>query len=88
MFQILAQYHFPVRFIWGVIPHDDGDFYTAEIKGSLRYDTTFNVSSETAQEWLYSFCERVKKLDWIETVSDYAPNCFVQSMVMIMKNRE
>ena len=50
-----------VSVIWGVKAADNGDHYEPSSLGTIEYDSTFDMSSTEAQNWLVTFCSDTAK---------------------------
>ena len=45
----------PLRFVWGVLPIDNGNYLDPASLGTLVYDPTFDVAAPESQVWLFHF---------------------------------
>ena len=69
----------PLRFVWGALPQDNGDYLNPGNRGSVVMDPTFDISSREAQSWMYKFCNSLKKQPFYKyTHGDLQlSNCFI-----------
>ena len=78
----------PLRFIWGVVPEDRGDVLNPASKGSLKLDPTFDISTPDAQEWMLTFCVRLRKQPFYSTtLGPLLSNCFLETFKSWMERR-
>lgn len=69
----------PLRFVWGVVSQDNGNYLEPESFGTIQFDKTFNMSHPESQSWLLSFCRDLKKQPFY--LADFGiilPNCFIE----------
>jgi len=71
----------PLRFVWGVLPEDNGNHLNPGDKGTLVMDPSFDVTTKDAQNWLYRFCSELKKQDFYQYIKGdlLLSNCFIQT---------
>lgn len=50
----------PLRFVWGVMPEDNGDHLDPASRGSLKFDPRFDIAAPDSQAWLIKFCHNLK----------------------------
>lgn len=50
----------PLRFVWGVLPKDTGDFLNPMSKGTLQLDSKFDIAAPESQTWLMRFCHKLR----------------------------
>jgi len=79
----------PLRFVWGILPIDNGNYLNPTARGNLVLDTKFNISSVLSQKWLLSFCKNLKKQSFyqISYAGPLLPNCFIENFIMWMGRR-
>ncbi|XP_014204932.1 protein dispatched [Copidosoma floridanum] len=71
----------PLRFVWGVLPIDNGNYLNPESKGTLVMDESFNVSDRNSQVWLENFCKDLRTQPFYRsTLGPLLPNCFIESL--------
>lgn len=76
----------PLRFVFGILPEDNGDRLNPISKGELVLDPEFEVSSAKAQVWLLNFCKRVRAQPFYQsTQGPMLSNCFLEPFVEWMK---
>ena len=51
----------PLRFVWGTVSQDNGNYLNPGNRGNLQLDPDFDISSKEAQSWMYKFCNAIKK---------------------------
>lgn len=44
-----ANFKLPLRFVWGVLPVDNGNYFEPTSKGTLEFDSTFDMASPESQ---------------------------------------
>eukprot|EP00112_Aurelia_sp_Birch-Aquarium-sp1_P001822 Seg1198.2 transcript_id=Seg1198.2/GoldUCD/mRNA.D3Y31 product="Protein dispatched 1" protein_id=Seg1198.2/GoldUCD/D3Y31 len=71
---------FPVIFVWGVRDVDNGYFLDPASTGSTEWDKTFDISEQSSQKWMLSFCKDVKKADFYDEVKSRSSWCFMEQM--------
>lgn len=78
----------PIRIIWGVLPVDTGDYLDPSNKGSLVFDPAFNVSDPASQEWLLSFCKRLRAQSFHRSALGVLfSGCFIETLKSWMERR-
>lgn len=78
----------PLRFVWGVVPQDDGNYLEPQALGSLKLDDSFNMSDPESQSWLLKFCRDLKKQPFYQSeMGVLLPNCFIESFIDWMERR-
>uniref|UniRef100_A0A182NZ92 SSD domain-containing protein n=1 Tax=Anopheles dirus TaxID=7168 RepID=A0A182NZ92_9DIPT len=78
----------PLRFVWGVLPVDRGNFLDPEQRGELYFDESFNMSAPESQQWLLQFCRRIKNQTFYQTSYGLLlPNCFIENFISWMARR-
>ncbi|KAJ8665715.1 hypothetical protein QAD02_007377 [Eretmocerus hayati] len=71
----------PLRFVWGIMPTDNGNHLDPESLGSLDFDPTFNATTRSSQIWLQDFCRNLTMQPFYRKISGLiTPNCFVESL--------
>ena len=50
----------PLRFVWGVLPKDSGEYLDPAAKGKLHFDSSFDLANPDSQAWLMSFCTKLR----------------------------
>ena len=80
----------PLRFVWGVMPQDDGSKFDPASRGKTVPDTQFDMSSPDSQRWMLRFCRQLTKQPFFRT-STIGPlplsNCFIQTFKEWMERR-
>lgn len=78
----------PLRFVWGVLPIDNGNHLDPQSRGHLQFDPTFDVSGPESQVWLRQFCRRLRQQSFYQpTLGPLLPNCFIESFIASMQRR-
>jgi hypothetical protein len=78
----------PLRFVWGVLPVDNGNYLNPESKGDLVIDDSFNINDEQSQIWLQNFCKNLRLQPFYQsTPGPLLPNCFIESLRHWMDRR-
>ncbi|KAL6444551.1 hypothetical protein ACFW04_001990 [Cataglyphis niger] len=78
----------PLRFVWGVKPNDNGDYLDPNKRGTLDYDTTFDISNPSSQLWLERFCKNLRSQPFYrDTMGPMLTNCFIESLRSWMQRR-
>ncbi|KAH1029598.1 hypothetical protein HUJ05_002808 [Dendroctonus ponderosae] len=75
----------PLRFVWGVVPVDNGDHLDPENLGSLKLDEKFDISDPESQIWMMNFCKNVKLQSFYKPTYLSQTRCFIESFVESMK---
>ncbi|XP_035783888.1 protein dispatched-like [Anopheles albimanus] len=88
MYTTTESFKIPLRFVWGVLPVDRGNFLDPEARGKLYFDDTFNMSAPESQRWLLQFCQRIKNQTFYQTSYGLLlPNCFIENFINFMARR-
>uniref|UniRef100_A0A182PPZ7 SSD domain-containing protein n=1 Tax=Anopheles epiroticus TaxID=199890 RepID=A0A182PPZ7_9DIPT len=88
MYSTSEPFKIPLRFVWGVLPVDRGNFLDPEQRGKLYFDESFNMSAPESQQWLLQFCERIKNQSFYQMSQGVLlPNCFIANFVEWMRRR-
>lgn len=83
-----GDYKLPLRFVWGVLPVDNGNHLNPSDKGSLTLDNTFDISDPESQEWLKNFCQNLRKQSFYQsTIGPLLLNCFVETFMNSMQRK-
>nr|XP_023021379.1 protein dispatched [Leptinotarsa decemlineata] len=83
-----ASYKLPLRFVWGVLPIDNGDHLDPSNLGSLTLDPTFDVSEPESQEWLLNFCQKLRQQPFYQSMlGPLLPNCFIETFMKSMERK-
>ncbi|KAJ4434346.1 hypothetical protein ANN_22905 [Periplaneta americana] len=78
----------PLRFVWGVMPIDNGDYLDPGTRGTLIYDETFDMAAPESQRWLLGFCQRLRMQSFFQPMlGPLLPNCFITSFKSWMQRR-
>lgn len=85
---IAGSYRLPLRFVWGVLPFDNGDYMNPYSKGSLVIDDTFDIADPQSQAWLLKFCRQLRTQPfYLSTLGPLLPNCFIETFFSWMQRR-
>ncbi|XP_050404674.1 protein dispatched homolog 1 isoform X2 [Patella vulgata] len=72
----------PITVIWGIHPIDNGDRLDPSKKGSLVFDSAFDLTTENAQKWILEFCQRLRRSDfYLKSPGIQLTNCFLENFV-------
>ncbi|XP_063242455.1 protein dispatched isoform X2 [Bacillus rossius redtenbacheri] len=78
----------PLRFVWGVLPVDNGNYLDPYSRGSLQLDPSFDMAAPESQRWLMGFCHRLRNQSWYQPeLGPLLPNCFIESFSSWMERR-
>ncbi|EEC00210.1 hypothetical protein IscW_ISCW000123 [Ixodes scapularis] len=79
----------PIRVVWGVLPVDTGNYLDPFDRGSLELDPTFNVARPSSQDWLLSFCKRLRSQSFHRPTLGAAlySGCFIETFKSWMERR-
>lgn len=78
----------PLRFVWGVLPTDTGNYLDPQSRGQLKLDPTFDMSDPKSQTWLLNFCRHLRQQPFYQsTLGPLLPNCFIESFMASMQRR-
>ncbi|KAJ8926816.1 hypothetical protein NQ314_020664 [Rhamnusium bicolor] len=83
-----SNFKLPLRFVWGVLPIDNGDHLDPSNLGTLTLDPTFDMSKPESQEWLKDFCQNLRQQPFYQsTIGPLLPNCFVETFMKSMRRK-
>lgn len=78
----------PLRFVWGVMAEDNGNYLDPSSKGSLVLDPSFNMAAAESQLWLSQFCKAIRDQPFFQpTLGPLLPNCFIETFQSWMNRR-
>lgn len=78
----------PLRFVWGILPVDGGNYLDPGSRGAVQFDSTFDVAAPDSQEWLLEFCRSLRRQAFYQpTRGPLLPNCFIESFMKWMDRR-
>ncbi|KAK9498561.1 hypothetical protein O3M35_003165 [Rhynocoris fuscipes] len=78
----------PLRFVWGVLPVDNGDYNDPASRGTLQFDRSFDIASRDSQVWLISFCTKLRAQPFFKPTSGpLLSNCFLENFIDWMKRK-
>ncbi|CAH1153672.1 unnamed protein product [Phaedon cochleariae] len=81
-------YKLPLRFVWGVLPIDNGDHLDPSNLGTLTLDPSFDIADPKSQEWLLNFCRKVRQQPFYHSmIGPLLPNCFVETFMQSMDRK-
>jgi len=70
----------PLRFVWGLVPTDDGDALDPESRGQVAMDPLFDPATADAQRWLLRFCQEVRSRPFFApSAGPSLSNCYIQT---------
>lgn len=78
----------PLRFVWGILPEDNGNYLNPYAKGTLQLDPTFDMADPQSQKWLLNFCRNLRAQPfYLPTPGPLLPNCFIETFFDWMQRR-
>lgn len=78
----------PLRFVWGILPVDNGNYLDPQSLGTIELDPLFDITNAESQKWLLQFCENLRTQDFYQpTFGPLLPNCFIESFISWMDRR-
>lgn len=85
---LTENYKLPLRFVWGVLPEDNGNYLNPFSKGTLELDSSFDIADPNSQQWLLKFCRELRRQPfYLSTLGPLLPNCFIESFLSWMQRR-
>jgi hypothetical protein len=60
---------FPVTFVWGLSPEDNGNHMDPSDFGTPDWHSDFSIKSMQAQQWLLDFCSDVREESWYQPLN-------------------
>ncbi|XP_026678199.1 protein dispatched [Diaphorina citri] len=79
-------YKMPLRFVFGVLPEDNGDRLNPASNGEMVLDSSFEASSAKSQVWLLNFCKKIRAQSFYQsTQGPLLSNCFIEPLIEWMK---
>ncbi|EEB17830.1 conserved hypothetical protein [Pediculus humanus corporis] len=83
-----SNFKLPLRFVWGIHPVDNGNYFEPNSKGTLEFDPTFDMADPESQAWLLDFCRHLRTQPFYQsTHGPLLPNCFIESFKNWMQRR-
>ncbi|VVC45685.1 Protein patched/dispatched,Sterol-sensing domain [Cinara cedri] len=77
----------PLRFVWGLLPSDNGNHLNPEDHGNLVYDPEFDIAHPKSQVWLLEFCENLRRQPFYRAVGGpQMTNCFIETFIKWMSH--
>lgn len=74
-----------MRFVWGLLPKDNGNHLNPEDHGNLVYDPDFDMAHPKSQIWLLEFCEKLRRQPFYRAVGGpQMTNCFIETFIKWM----
>ncbi|KAG8543207.1 hypothetical protein GDO81_025209 [Engystomops pustulosus] len=81
--------HMPITIVWGISPEDNGDPLNPKSRGKLKLDSSFNISSPVSQQWMLSFCQKLKNQTfYYQTDEQDFTSCFIETFKQWMDNQD
>ncbi|KAH7948639.1 hypothetical protein HPB51_028432 [Rhipicephalus microplus] len=78
----------PIHIIWGVLPVDTGDYLNPSNKGAVVFDSAIDVAEPPPQEWLLSFCKRLRAQSFHRSALGVLfSGCFIETLKSWMERR-
>ncbi|XP_064490316.1 protein dispatched homolog 1-like isoform X2 [Ornithodoros turicata] len=79
----------PIRIVWGVLPIDTGNYLDPFDRGTLVLDPTFEPALPESQEWLLSFCKRLRNQSFYRPTHHAAlySSCIIETFKSWMERR-
>lgn len=79
----------PLRIIFGILPHDNGNLLDPADRGKLVFDPDFDISNQRSQEWLLEFCREIRAQTFYRpTLGPLLTNCFIETLQSWMSSRK
>ncbi|XP_050314515.1 protein dispatched isoform X2 [Anthonomus grandis grandis] len=77
----------PLRFVWGVLPIDNGNPLDPSNLGTLIMDPEFNATDLESQSWLMDFCNKIKSQPFYQpmVIGVSLTSCFLKTFADSMK---
>ena len=76
----------PLTLVWGVKAADNSNKLDPHSQVTLEFDTTLNVTSSEAQQWLLDFCRALRSTEMYQTSSGpQLTNCFIEGFKRFME---
>ncbi|CAG9855076.1 unnamed protein product [Phyllotreta striolata] len=81
-------YKLPLRFVWGVLPIDNGNHLDPTNLGTLTLDPDFDMADAEAQVWLLNFCRKVRQQPFYQSMmGPLLSNCFIETFMNSMNRK-
>lgn len=84
-FETTKRSSFPIYFLWGIKPVDNGNIFDPYDTGKLNYDSDFDMTSKEAQRWIISFISRLKKQRFFAKEQPLTKQCFIEEFFTYMR---
>lgn len=82
-------YVLPIRIVFGIVPQDNGNHLDPYDRGSLNFDSKFDLSSQRSQVWLLEFCRDIRLQSFQKpTHGPLSTNCFIETLKSWMDSRK
>lgn len=86
--EYMDEYKLPLRFVWGVVPKDNGDHLNPSNLGTLEMDPDFDMADPASQKWLRDFCINVKEQPFFHPIFGISlTSCFMDTFVQSMERK-
>lgn len=77
-----------MRFVWGILPVDNGNYLNPEALGNIELDPGFDIADPESQKWLLQFCRNLRSQPFYQsTFGPLLSNCFIETFEDWMNNR-
>lgn len=78
----------PLRFVWGVVPIDNGNYLNPANLGSLELDQNFDMADPASQVWLRNFCSNLRLQPFYQPIFGVSlTGCFIETFITSMDRR-
>lgn len=83
-----GNFKMPLRFVWGVLPIDNGDHLDPVNLGNLVLDPSFDITLPESQQWLLKFCRNLRQQEFYQPLfGPLLPNCFIETFMKSMQRK-
>ncbi|XP_070577195.1 protein dispatched homolog 1-like isoform X2 [Ptychodera flava] len=78
----------PITIVFGVKAIDKGSHLNPEDRGGVELEERFSISKPESQEWLLTFCHRLKNQTFYKRMTAFSYNeCFIETFKMWLQSR-
>ncbi|KAJ8307594.1 hypothetical protein KUTeg_014859 [Tegillarca granosa] len=76
----------PITIVWGVHPVDNGNKLNPTDRGTVEFDSSFDVTTINAQYWLMEFCNKLRNTKFYQQLPGIEwTNCFFENFQSYMQ---
>ncbi|XP_066158603.1 protein dispatched [Euwallacea fornicatus] len=84
----ITEYKMPLRFVWGVLPVDNGNHLDPVNLGNIVLDSSFDMAHASSQMWLKNFCRDIKLQPFFQPIMGISlTSCFIHTFISSMERR-